>query len=86
MSRRIEVCGVQQKHLENVYHTKIHEINAQLKMMNEKYKNWDNIDDERLKSIYTKEEYKIKFIDWMREERSLYVQKLKNVRNGFVIE
>lgn len=85
MARRIEVCGVQQKHLEFVYHNKIHEINAQLKKLNETYNNFDNIDDERLKR-YTKEEYKKLFIDHKRTERSEYVQKLRNVRSGFVIE
>ena len=85
MARRIEVCGVQQKHLEFVYHNKIHEINAQLKKLNETYNNFDNIDDERLKR-YTKEEYKKFFIDHKRAERSEYVQKLRNIRNGFVIE
>ena len=85
MSRRIEVCGVQQTYLENVYHSKIHEINDQLKTMNAKYNDWDNV-DERIKSRYTKEEYKSYFIDRKREERSVYVQKLHTVRNGYVIE
>lgn len=85
MSRRIEVCGVQQKHLEFVYHNKIHEINNQLKRLNETYNNFDNIDDERLKR-YTKEEFKHSFIDRKREERSLYIQKLNTVRKGYVIE
>lgn len=85
MARRIEVCGVQQKHLEFVYHNKIHEINNQLKRLNETYNNFDNIDDERLHR-YTKEEFKHSFIDRKREERSYFVQKLRNVRNGFVIE
>lgn len=85
MARRIEVFGVQQQHLENLYHKKIHEINSALKMMNAKYNDWDNV-DERVKSRYTREEYKQFFIDRKRSERSIYVIKLHNVRNGFVIE
>lgn len=85
MTRKIEVTGIQQAHLENIYHKKIHEINAQLKALNEKYNNWDTV-DERLKERYTREEYKRFFIDNKRTERSGYVLKLKNIRNGFVLE
>ena len=85
MSRRIEVCGVQKKQLENVYHNKIHEINAQLKMMNAKHNDWDSV-DEKIKLRYTKEEYKSFFIDRKREERGIYIQKLNTVRKGYVIE
>lgn len=85
MLRQIEVIGSQQKTLEEMYHKKIHEINAKLKMFNAKYNNWEDVED-RVKQSYTREEYKRFFIDRALAERSVYIQKLKNVRKGFVLE
>ena len=85
MLRQIEVTGGQQKVLEDLYHRKIHEINEQLKKLNEKYTNWECV-EERVKERYTKEEYKRFFIDAKRAERNNYVLKLKNIRKGFVLE
>lgn len=85
MLKQIEVTGGQQKTLENLYHRKIHEINEQLKKLNAKYNNWESV-EEKVKERYTKEEYKRFFIDTKRAERSSYVFKLKNIRNGFVLE
>ena len=67
---RIEVTGVHQKTLENMYLRKIREINAIIKKENETYNNWENA-DERLKSRYTREEFKEYFIGYQRERYAI---------------
>ena len=85
MLRKIEVTGVHQKTLENMYLRKIHEINAIIKKENDTYNNWETA-DERLKSRYSREEFKTSFIDFQRRRRSDYIYKLRNVRNGYIYE
>ena len=82
---RIEVTGVHQKTLENMYLRKIREINAIIKQENETYNNWENA-DERLKARYTREEFKEYFIGYQRNRRRDYIYKLRNVRNGYIYE
>ena len=81
----IEVTGVHQKTLENMYLRKIREINAILKKENDTYNNWENA-DERLKARYTREEFKEYFIGYQRNRRRDYIYKLRNVRNGYIYE
>ena len=81
----IEVTGVHQKTLENMYLRKIREINAIIKQENETYNNWETA-DERLKSRYSREEFKEYFIGYQRERRRGFIMKLRNVRNGYIYE
>lgn len=84
-TRTVAVSGAQQKTLEALYLRRIREINAKLRRLNATYFDWENA-DERLRSRYTREQFKASFIDYQWNERHSYVMKLRNVRRGFVIE
>lgn len=83
---QIEVTGNNQKQLENIYHSKIHEINAALKKMYEQYNDWESVDVKTKSIMPTKEEFKRRCIDYMLEMRKGYIHKLHDVRSGYVSE
>lgn len=86
MLRKVELTGNNQKQLEAVVHSKIHEINKALKKYLVKYENWENV-DEKTKAVYkSREQFKIRVIDRLKEDRRYYVQKLFNIRQGFINE
>ena len=84
--KQIEVTGNNQKQLENIYHSKIHDINAALKKMYDQYNNWESVDAKTKSIMPTKEEFKRRCIDYMLEMRKGYIHKLHDVRNGCVFE
>ena len=79
-NRTIE-AGVQQAALERLYLRRIREINAKLRRFNATYNDWANA-DERLRSHYTREEFRALFIEPRLSERHAYVLKLRDVRRG----
>lgn len=83
--RKIELTGVHQKTLETLYRNKIHECNARIKLLNSKLQNWDSVPD-KVKQLYSKEEYKKTFLDYQFELRGDYVNKLRDIRNGYIYE
>lgn len=84
--RQIELTGNNQKQLESVVHNKIHELNAALKKANKQYNDWDNV-DEKTKRVYkTPEDFKVRVIDWLREDRAYYIKKLHSIRQGYIAE
>lgn len=82
-TKTTEISGVQQATLERLYLRKIREINAKLRRLHATYNDWANA-DERLRSHYTREEYRVAFIDHWYAERSTYVHKLRDVRRGIL--
>lgn len=74
-------AGVQQAALAHLYLRRIREINEKLRRFNATYNDWDNA-DERLRSRYTREQYREQFIEYWRGERHTYVLKLRDVRRG----
>lgn len=83
--RKIEVYGIEQQMLEKRYHDNIHACNERIRKNTATYNNWENA-DERVRSRYTKEEYKEQFIDHWFEERRNWIFKLRDVRQGFIYE
>ena len=83
--RKVEVTGVHQKTLENLYHTQIHECNQRISILQRQLENWDSVNS-RIKARYTKEEYKKEFLDYQYSIRRDYIQKLRDVRNGYMYE
>lgn len=84
-TRTTAVSGVQQHHLEALYLRRIREINVKLSRFIATFNDWENADP-RLRSRYTREQYKAQFIDYQLAERHSYIMKLRNVRRGFVVE
>ena len=86
MLRKAELTGNNQKQLEFVVHSKIHEINKALKKYLVIYENWENV-DEKTKAVYkSREQFKVRVIDRLKEDRHYYVKKLFNIRQGFINE
>lgn len=84
--RKIEVIGLNQTILENSYHSKINEINDNIKKCMQKYNDWENVDEKTKSIFHTREEYKRRTIDYMRLMRAGYIHKLHDVRNGYIYE
>lgn len=84
--RKIELVGNNQKQIEMVVHNKIHQINAALRKALKQYDDWNNVDD-KTKDVYkTKEQFKERVIDRLKEDRTYYVKKLDRIRQGYIIE
>jgi hypothetical protein len=83
--KKVEISGVHQKTLETLYHTKIHECNQRIAMLQKKLDNWDAVDS-RVKAMYTKEEYEKTFLEHHKALRREYVYKLRDIRNGYLYE
>ena len=78
-----EALGPQQSTLERLYLRRIREINAKLRGFWATYNDWANADP-RIAARYTRDEYKVAFIDRWLNERSSYVHKLRDVRRGIL--
>ena len=84
--RKIELVGNNQKQIEMVVHNKIHQINAALRKALKQYDDWNNVDD-KTKDVYkTKEQFKERVIDRLKEDSTYYVKKLDRIRQGYIIE
>lgn len=80
---RTTEAGVQQAALESLYLRRIRKINAKLRRFNATYNDWADA-DERLRSHYTREEFRELFIERWSNERHAYVLKLRDVRRGII--
>lgn len=79
---RTTEAGVQQAALERLYLRRIREINEKLRRFNATYNDWDNA-DERLRALYTREQYKARIEYWY-DQRHAYVLKLRDARRGII--
>ena len=84
-SRTTEISGAQQGTLERLYLRRIREINAKLRGFYATLNDWPNADP-RLLARYSREEYRVAFVDRWLNERSVYVHKLRDVRRGVLCD
>lgn len=81
----VKVNDVQKSTLESLYLLRIREINEKLRKFYATYNDWENA-DERLRSHYTREQYKEMFIDRWLGERHTYIIKLRDIRRRILNE
>ena len=81
----VKVNDVQKSTLENLYLLRIREINEKLRRFYATYNDWGNA-DERLRAHYTREQFRVTFIEYNCLERHTYIIKLRDVRRGIVHE
>ena len=84
--KRIELTGANQKQLEHVTHNKIHAINASLKRAYAVYEDWENADDKTKRVYKTPEDFQERVIKRLSDDRRYYVFKLRDIRNGSILE
>lgn len=85
MARRIELTPTNQQVLEQRCHFNIHRCNASIRKNLKTYNDWENAGT-RLHSQYTREEYKQEFIDYWYKQRRFWIDQLRTVRQGYVLE
>ena len=82
---RIELTPMNQQMLEKRYHDKVRECNANIRKAKKTYEDWYSA-SEAIRSRYTREEYKVEFVDFWREQRRYWVERLHQVRKGYILE
>lgn len=84
-TRIVKVNDTQQSTVENLYLGRIREINEKLRKFYATYNDWENA-DERLRSHYTREQFRVQFIDYQLDRRRVCIYKLRDVRRGIIHE